>query len=108
MNDGSLGAGAFVTKKVLYEFQGDREKYRMEEAYDKSRVSPRSRPNDIGPPDDDPESEAWWEKHTALEDTPRVWPKNRVAFGRILEALRSCLPVREVKIDPYLTGERDP
>jgi hypothetical protein len=102
---GMLYVELLAWRGVLGETAGDREQGRMEAPWDDVR---RQRPvrshSSIGPDEDDPTFDAWWEKWNALEDTPPVWPQNKRAIQNIISTLRSVHPVRSASIDSELQG----
>jgi hypothetical protein len=104
--DDRLGVSMYLAGSIRFEEEGDREQLRMEYAW-KEHLKARGLPFEgvTGPEDDSPESTAWWEKWNSLDDTPKVWPRNRELFSRIVDRLTALFPVRELRINPALRDE---
>ncbi|HEV2295487.1 MAG TPA: hypothetical protein VGR35_16680 [Tepidisphaeraceae bacterium] len=101
--DGGLSVSLLLDRNAPGETVGDREQRRMEAPWEEARLHRTVRTDrSIGPDEDDPTFDAWWEKWDALEDTPPVWPQNKKAIQNIISRLAAVHPLRFASIDPEL------
>jgi hypothetical protein len=101
--DDRLSVLLSVPVLVQFEHEGERELRRMKETWEEvCRQQPERSLGPRGPGRDHPDFDAWWEKWDSLEDTPKVWPRNRVLMRHIIDRLKGVFPIRQLKVAPEL------
>jgi hypothetical protein len=101
--NGALSVMLNISKSVIHERQGHRERYRMKYEREKTaQATGKSAVGKNGSNENDPSSEARWAEYQRLEDTRPVWGDNKKCLLHIIDRLKSVFPVREVHIDAEL------